>query len=264
MKVKLLLILPLAMLFFGVTRVLAQETTAAQSEADYRFQFDGYRTAYQTYQVDKSEYLRTGTLKAEQEALESGKLAAIARVKTLAAYTQWMRLQLLQYANQYSRAAELASRLDQQNVWFLSHQTEISAATSKTVFEAVMEKYTDDLEQREKLYMLAQIELKLARLTSFRLEIIRLADPLRVVLAQADSPEITQGLSRADENLIALETRINTESEMSKVLEGMKIAGRRDDPQDAGRNSTREIESLRQLTLSTINILAELEGRYGQ
>lgn len=264
MKVKLLLIFSLALLFLGVTRVLAQETTVAQAEADYRFQFDVYRAEYQAYQVDKSEYLRTGTLKAEQEALESGKIAATARAKTLVAYTQWMRLQLLQYVSQYPRVAELASRLDQQNAWYQIHQTEISAATSKTAFESVMEKYINDLEEREKLYMLAQIELKLARLTSFRLEIIRLADPLRVVLAQVDSPEIVQGLSRVDESLVALETRIKAESEMSKVLEGQKVIGRRDDPQDAGRNSTREIESLRQLTLSTINILAELEGRYGQ
>lgn len=259
-----LLVLLFLFAFFAST-ASAQPTPLDQAEADYRFQFDLYRTAYQQYQVDKAEYLKSGTLKAEQEALESAKAASLARADVLRTYTQWLRLQLLALAEGYPRAGELASRLELLNQWYLDHKVKINAAGTKTVFEQVQQEYIDGLETREKLYLQSQIELKLARLMAFRLELMRLYQPLQIKLAtQVSIPEVEQGMVRSEENFATIETRIKALSETVKVLEVTEARRATEETGTIRRNASRELESLKDLTLTTINILSELEVRYGR
>ncbi len=262
---KRVIVLVACLLFGAAVAVGAQETPIAKAEADYRFQFDLYRTAYQSYQVNKAEYLKSGTLKAEQEALEAAKEASLARADVLRTHTQWLRLQLLETSPIYLRSSELADRLDQLSQSYLADKSKINAAGDKTEFESVQAEYTTALPQRERLIAQSQIELKLAKLALFREEIMRLYEPLIPILTTHQQiPEVEQGMTRVATNFDDLNARIQTLSENAKVLESTDIRTTRNDPATVNRTTTKELESLRQLILNTISILSELEARYGQ
>ena len=185
----------------GLTLVQAQDTTIQiainQAESGYRYQFDLYRTLYTQYQVSKSEWKKTMTIKAEQEALEAAKLVASQRGEVQKAYTLWIRLKLLEFSSVYQEVQGIADRLSVQAQWFSSHQTEISATSSVTMFDEVMGRYVDQKPERDQLFASAQIHLKLAKLTSYQHLIRSLYEPILSALqGRTDPAEIQQGLFR--------------------------------------------------------------------
>jgi hypothetical protein len=252
------------LIILGIGPVAAQDSIS-QAEADYRFQFDLYRTAYQQYQIDKAEYRQTGTLRSESEALDSAKLASVARAEVLKTYTTWLRMRLLAFETVYPRTAELATRLEVLNNWYQEHAAKVEAATSTEAFELVQKEYTDGLVAREELYLQSQIELKLGELTSYRLDLEQLFEDLRPKLeAQSSNLEIEQGISRTVANFETLDEQIASLSEDATQLEPTESSASRRSSRDAVRRAAiHELESMRELLLRTITLLSELEVRYG-
>ena len=230
----------------------------AQAEADYRYQFDQYRSSYNNYLVTKTEYLETGGLKAEQEALSSAKVTAVARSEVLRAYNRWLTLQLLQYQLALPQVTETVAKLNQQANWYLDHKAQVQAAAAVSSFEEVMKDYVLEQKNRDKLYALAQIDLKLARLGFFQQQARLLYDPVLLRLEpQRNIPEVEQGLARIASigeqiNELILETRTKAgaiESGDLEISQGL-------------RQTVQRLEKIQELQLTLINLMIELETRY--
>lgn len=237
-----------------------QTTEVIQAESDYRFQFDSYRNLYLAYQTTKTEYLRTGSLRAEQEALSAAKALSAARADVLRAYNRWLTLQLLQYTTAFPQVAETVQKLTEQFNWYLDHKTKVQAATTVTALETVMEEYVTGLKERNKLYALAQIDLKLAKLAYFQQQARLLYDPILIILEGKRSiPEVEQGITK----VATLGEQIN-----ALILEARTKAGAIEsgdlEISQAFKQTTTRLETLRSQQLTLITTMMELESRYGK
>lgn len=256
-----ILIVSLSILF--VSPITAQETVSNQInqlEADYRYQFDQYRTAHRAYQISKAEYITTGTLKAEQEALTDAKIVAIASADVLRTYTSWLRLLLLEHASTYSRVNVITERLNLQIDAYLQHKSQIEASGSVVAFEAVMEEYKLGQDNRDKLFASSQIELKLAQLASFQHQARSLYDPLIDQLAeQAKVPEIEQGMARISQLGDQINQGITNTSQLVGPIESEDFNIRQ-----ASRRASENLQLIHSQQLSLLDVMIELENRYGQ
>jgi hypothetical protein len=230
----------------------------SQAEADYRYQFDLYRGAYNDYLITKSEYLKTNSLKASQEALTAAKKLAILRSEVLRTYNRWLMLQLLEKKTYYPEVEKSITALNTQFEWYLTHKAKINAAASLPAFESVMAEYVKSQPERNKLYATAQIDLKLAQIAQNQVQAKMLYDPLLVKLEpQKTIPEIEQGLSRVTAtgeqiNALILETKTKAGTIESEDM----------DVNQALRQASTRLENLRSLQLSLISTMMELETRY--
>lgn len=256
--------------FIGTSAIYAQspsvvqDNPVAKTEADYRFQFDLYRTAYNKYLVDKSEYLKNQTLISEQEALTSAKDAILARADVYRAYDQWLRIDLLQFKDIYPNASQIADKLELQTQWFLEHKIKVTSTGNKTSFDQVVLEYSNTQLDRERVFTLAQIELKLAKLYKIRLEIQKLYDSIRPILTpQIGVPEVEQGLIRSDNHLKSIDEKITSLSNEVKVLAEGGTKSEKNDPKRVSSTSIKKLESIRSEELDLVTILTELEQNYG-
>lgn len=255
--------------FFAAHGVYAQtpdatlENSVTKAEADYRFQFDLYRTAYNTYLVDKSEYLKNQTLVSEQEALTSAKQTMLARADVYRAYDQWLRMSLFQYKDIYPMSSLMADKLEVQSQWFTQHKIRTSSAGNKTAFDQIVLEYADTQLDRERIFTQAQIELKLARLYRIRLDVQKLYDTIRNQLTpQIGTPEVEQGLLRSDAHLKSIDEKINLLSAEAKILGEGGTKSEKNDPKRVSANSIKKLEDIRSELLNLITILTELEQNY--
>jgi hypothetical protein len=236
-----------------------------KAESDYRYQFDLYRTAYQLYQVNKSEYLKAKTLKSEQEALQAAIGAALNRNDVQSAYGQWLRLQLLQYKDIYPLSGVLSDRLAKQNEWYLTNKALISSSGNKQVFESNMTDYETTLIDRDRLFGQSQVELKLAHLYRIRKDIEAKLSSIRPVLeAKKDIPEVEQGLTRVDEHFSDIDRNISLLSDEVKLLEIGGVKNEKNDPKRVLPRSTTKLETINKLELEVVNILIELDTNYAR
>ncbi len=261
-KLAFFLVSLLFLIASGLTSVQAQDQTIQtainQAESDYRYQFDRYRTHYTQYQISKSEWEKTKTIKAEQEALEAAKLVATQRGEVLKAYTLWIRLKLLEFSSVYPEIQNLTDRLSIQAQWFSSHQTEISATSSVAMFDEVMGRYVDQKPERDQLFASAQIHLKLAKLTSYQHLIRSLYEPILSSLqGRTDPAEIQQGLFR----ISSLAENTNNRITEAKTLVGPLESG--DLPvKQVFRNVNEVLEDIRAKQLQLLELMNELDVRY--
>lgn len=230
----------------------------SQAEADYRFQFDRYRTSYNDYLVTKSEYLKSGSLKAEQEALAAAKVTAVYRAEVLRTYNRWMMLQLLQYQTPFPQVIESVGKLTTQFNWYLDHKAKIEAAVSVAAFEEVMAEYVSEQKNRDKVYAMAQVDLKLAKIAFFQQQARSLYDPILVVLqGKTNIAEVEQGLVKVAD----LGQQIN-----DSILEARTKAGAIESGDlevfQALRQTSERLELMRSRELTLINTMMELETRY--
>ncbi len=232
--------------------------SSVQAEADYRYQFDQYRNSYNDYLVTKTEYHETGSLQAEQEALGAAKKVAVNRAEVLRTYNRWVMLQLLEFRTPYPQAETTAAKLNTQFGWYLDHKAKIQATASVSAFESVMDEYTAETKNREKLYAQAQIDLKLAWIAFFQQQARALYDPiLSELMKKTDIPEVEQGLAKVaalgdqiNELILNTRTKVGAiESEDIEVAQGLRQVGKL-------------LEELQSKQLVLINTMMELETRY--
>lgn len=259
---KTLLILPifLVAIFFGT--VSAQENTlTAQittAEADYRFQFDQYRSAYQNYIVSKAGWEKDKTLIAEQAALNNAKAVAVARSKTLRAYTQWVRLRLLNLVSVYPQAQEYADQLNTLSVWYQTHEASIASTTSLDAFDQVMNSYYFERLNRQKIYTSAQIALKLSELASIQHESRSLYDPILTALRDKQSiPQVQQGLIHIAQIGDRINTLITETNTIIGSIQSEDLAAKQ-----ASQKASDKLDAIRSAQLELIGFITELEANY--
>lgn len=259
MKLRILVIIGI-LLFSGISPVYAQELNIPKAESDYRYQFDQYRTAYQTYLVNRNEYFNNSNLKTQQDALDSAKIVALARNDVLRSFGQWLRLQLLQYGPSYPQAITISNLLDGQNNWYLSNKDKISAAGNTDVFEKVMTDYKNLQPTRDKLYLQAQIELKLSWLNAQLINSTTIFSPIATKLQdKTNIPEVEQGLAK----IKALQDQTKTQiAAASKLASGIDTDGRPMETSEINRRGTQALDSVRSSLVSMVALMKELETRY--
>lgn len=252
-----------ALIFFAPIKKLAQEPSAQdqtvlQAESTYRSQFDSYRQSYRDYQIAKSEWQKSNTLKAEQEAITAAKKVAVARAEVQKAYTSWLRLKILSYTLVYAQSQSLADRLNQQINWFSDHQSKINASQSVTQFDDIMTEYYSQRSQRERLFGVCQIHHKLAQLTSYQHLARSLYDPVLTKLNdKQDDPEIKQGLSR----VALLGEEINSQITNSKNTAGSLESGDFT-VANAFKKASESFEIIRVKQLELVDLMNELDQDY--
>lgn len=265
MKKIFISLLVLSLVFWHTQTSRAQDavnTTAQieQAEGDYRFQFDQYRLAHDLYVTAKAEYLKSGNLKTQQDALLAAKKTAVARGDVLKTYTRWINLQLIAYQTPFPQVVDSITALNNQINWYNDEQAKIQTAQTQDSFELVMADYVKTQIDRDKLYARAEIDLKLAQTAFFQQQARALYDPLLAILqTKTTIPEVSQGMAKVAE----LGGVINQEILDTKTKSGAIESG------DLGvfqalRQTSEKLESLRTKQLELINIMMELESRYGQ
>ncbi len=261
MKAKIILFIAFFSII-GAGSALAQDFTVSKAESDYRYQFDQYRTAYQTYVVNRNEYFGNPNLKAGQEALDAAKAAALSRDDVLRTFGQWLRLELLQYSTTYPTALTISNLLSTQNEWYLLHKDKVSAAGNIDIFEKVMTDYETLQSSRDKLYLQAQIELKLAWLNQKLLNSLSLFSPINDKLQnQTNIPEVEQGLVK----IKSLQDQIKNQlTAISRLAPGVDTDGRALEPAETNRRATQSLDNLRTNLVAMVSLMRELETRYAQ
>jgi hypothetical protein len=261
------LVFAFILIFFAGSAVVAQEVSdpILRAESDYRYQFDLYRTSYQQYQVNKSEFLKSKTLKSEQEALESAIAVSLNRNDVQRAYSQWLRLQLLQYKDLYPLSGVMADKLEVQSQWYQTNKAKLSSSGNRQVFEANMQEYVTTLIDRDRVFGQAQIEHKLAHMYRIRKDIEAKLSTIRPTLeAKRDIPEVQQGLTRVDEHFSDIDTNIKALSDEAKLLEQGGLKNEKNDPVRVLPKSIAKLEAIRKLELNVLNILIELDTNYAR
>lgn len=258
--IKNILLLSLALIITGISPVLADESPVTRAESDYRFQFDQYRNAYQTYTISRNEYWANTNLKSEQDALDAAKTVTLARSDVLRAFGQWMRLQLLQYSTTYPQATTISNLLDTQNNWYLALKDKANAAGDASAFEKVQAQYTDYLPKRDKLNLQSEIELKLAWLNQQLLDsAVKFAPDITILQTKLNIPEVEQGLSK----IKSLQDQVKTQiADTSKMAPGVDKDGRAMENTETIRNATQALDSIRTNLVSIVSLMKELEIRY--
>lgn len=266
MKKIFIAFLSLTLITLVVGKSFAEETNTSgraavsQAETDYRFQFDQYRMAHDTYVTAKAEYLKNGNLKTQQDALVAAKTAAVARAEVLKTYTRWITLQLLLYQTPFPQVGGSITALNNQLNWYIDEQAKIQAAQTQTSFEALMDEYVKTQEDRDRIYATAEIDLKLGQVAYVQQQARALYDPLLTILqTKTTIPEVSQGLTTVAD----LGAVINQEILDVKTKSGAIESG------DLGvfqalRQASEKLNDLRTKQLTLINTMMELESRYGQ
>jgi len=266
MKKLTLLFFSLLLFSFALTPTHSQESApvdqVTQAENDYRYQFDLYRDAYNSYTLTKSSWESSGSLKAEQEAIEAAKKAATARDDVMISYTRWLRVQLLEFTSTYEKAINLANRLEELNQWYEQHKVNIQTASSVDAFDLVMAEYSDPLTalNRETLYSATQTELKIAKIAYFQHQSRALYDPvLKILETKTDIPEVKQGLEHIDEVGTKINDELTSISSFGGTLEAESFNSRQ---YFRKVNERLSIVQTDQITL--LNLMIELESRYAR
>lgn len=257
-----------AILLFSLSLLLTRNTHAQeasslepaidQAEASYRYQFDLYRQDHHEYQVAKSEWQKSATLKGEQEALVAAKLVATSRAEVQKSYTHWIRLKLLNLVSVYPDAQPVTDKLSEQIEWYSKHQAQVASTDSVVTFDEVMGDYFTRKPSRDKLYAAAQIHLKLAQLSSFQHIARSLYEPILTVLQnKQDQPEVKQGLIHISKLGEEINTQLVKTQSMIGPLESEDLR-----VQQVFRKTNEALEIIRFKQIELLNLMSELDQRY--
>lgn len=254
-------ILALLSLFTLAGKTTAQDLQPSidQAETDYRFQFDLYRQSYQEYQVAKSEWQKTKTIKAQEEALTAAKTVAHNRAGVQKAYSLWLRLRLLNRLSVYPDAQAIADRLETQANWFTDHQARVATVNTVAGFDEEMTTYFQQKGARDILFASGQIHLKLATLSYYQHLIRSLYEPILAKLeTKQDIPEVVQGLSRVETLGEEINTQIDATKALISPLESGNVA-----LTQTFRKVTEGLIKIQTSQIALLNLIFELEQNYG-
>lgn len=250
-----------ALLLSLASVVILAQAPINQAETDYRHQFDLYRTAHNKYQVAKAEYLQSHTVKAEQQAFEAAKNAALARIEVLRTYTRWLNLKLTAQSQWYPQASVISTDLTTLENWFTSHKAKLQATGSPSAYESIQAEYAAKLNDNNKTFALGQIYLKLGELVGLEVRAQNLYQPLLPVLEaqKTDHPEIEQGIAKINQY------QQDFDREAAAVITHTGTIQAEAYRLDLTYSTfTERLENLRSILLTELNIITELENRYGR